>query len=158
MVYDKCMFTLFHRHRPSIKGEYVDLYMTGKEEPASRNCWVNTVNYSICRHNSYTSIGECDLRIGMNEEIYYAGNIGYRIYDYYRGHGYAYEACQLLFETASRKYHMHELIITCSPENTASVKTLEKLQGTLVEVAEVPEWHWLWKRGERVKNIYRYEI
>ena len=53
---------------------------------------------------------------------------------------------------------MQELLITCSPDNIASRRTLEKLQGELVETADVPRSHWLYERGETVKNIYRFQL
>lgn len=120
----------------------------------SRNSYVPSVLYSIELHGQ--RIGDCDLRLGMNEELYYAGNIGYNIQKEYRGHGYAYEACRILFRLARTKYHMEELIITCSPDNIASKKTLQKLGGQLLETVEVPAGHWLYRRGETVKNIYRF--
>ena len=120
----------------------------------SRNSYVPSVLYSIELHGQ--RIGDCDLRLGMNEELYYAGNIGYKIQKEYRGHGYAYEACRILFRLARTKYHMEELIITCSPDNLASKKTLQKLGGQLLETVEVPPDHWLYQRGETVKNIYRF--
>ena len=51
---------------------------------------------------------------------------------------------------------MEELIITCSPDNLASKKTLQKLGGQLLETVEVPADHWLYQRGETVKDIYRF--
>lgn len=145
-------------HLESTAGQVVDLIETGKEAPSSYNQYAGSVYYEICLHRQTMKIGECDLRIGMNEELYYAGNIGYRIFDGWRGHSYAYEACLILFQIAKNKYHMKELIVTCSPENVASKKTLEKLGGELVETVDVPAWHWLYKRGERVKEIYRFEL
>ena len=103
-------------------------------------------------------IGECDLRVGMNDELYYAGNIGYRIYEPYRGHGYAYEAAKMLMRIAREIHGFDEIILTCSPDNIASRKTLEKLGGVLVETVNVPSWHWLYKRGETVKQIWRYDL
>jgi predicted acetyltransferase len=120
----------------------------------SRNSYVPSVLYGIELHGQ--RIGDCDLRLGMNEELYYAGNIGYNIQKEYRGHGYAYEACRILFRLARTKYHMEELIITCSPDNLASKKTLQKLGGQLLETVEVPADHWLYQRGETVKDIYRF--
>lgn len=117
-----------------------------------------SVDFGIFLHGTRIRIGYCDLRIGMNEELYYAGNVGYRIQEQYRGHGYAYDACLLLFEAARSRYHMKELLITCSPDNIASRKTLEKLGGILKETADVPRSHWLYARGERVKNIYLYKL
>lgn len=131
---------------------------------------VTLIQEEVChRKNSYTSvyygiylkhtrIGYIDLRLGVSEELYYAGNIGYRIFEKYRGHHYACYACKKVLEIAKEEYHLSFVYITCSPENEASRKTLEKLQGHLVEVAEVPQWHWLYQRGEKVKNIYFFPL
>lgn len=140
------------------QGKIVDLRFESREEPCARTSWVPSVYFAICPHGRHIKIGECDLRLGMNDEIYYAGNIGYRIYQPWRGHGYAYEACTILFNIAYRKYHMNELILTCSPENVPSRKTLEKLNGTLLETVSVPTSHWLYQRGETVKNIYEFDL
>lgn len=51
---------------------------------------------------------------------------------------------------------MHDLLITCSPDNIASCKTLEKLHGKYIEKVDVPENHWLYARGETIKLIYRF--
>lgn len=141
-----------------MSGKIVDLIEDGREEPNAMNQFTGSLYYDIYLHRQRIKIGECDLRIGMNDELYYAGNIGYRIFDCWRGHHYAYEACKILFVLAKKKYHMTNLIVTCSPENIASKKTLEKLGGVLVETVEVPEWHWLYKRGEKTKEIYHFDL
>ncbi len=145
-------------HPGVTSGEIVDLIEDGREEPNAKNQFAGSVYYEIVLHRQRMKIGECDLRFGMNDELYYAGNIGYRIFDGWRGHHYAYEACKILFRLAKQEYHMYRLIVTCSPENTASKKTLEKLGGVLVETVDVPEWHWLYKRGEKKKEIYRFDL
>lgn len=138
------------------KQEEIILSYNGYEEPSEMTSWVKDVHFSICFKRTRQKIGECDLRLGMNEEIYYAGQVGYRIYLPYRGHGYAYEACRLLFSVAKNNYEMKELLITCSPENVASCKTLERLNGKYIEKVDVPENHWLYARGETIKLIYRF--
>ena len=139
-----------------ISGDTVDLKEERTSRPSAFNDYVRTVYFSIYEHGRNEKIGECDLRVGMNDELYYAGNIGYRIYERYRGHSYAYEACRLLLPLAYHDYHMPEVIITCSPDNTPSRRTLEKLGGELISEEEVPVWHWLYKRGEKVKRIYKF--
>ena len=139
-------------------GEVVDLVENRRYDPSKQTDYVVNVLYDIVLHGTDVKVGTCDLRIGMNEYLYYAGNIGYNVLPLHRGHGYAYEACRVLFEAARDEFHMTELIITCSPDNTPSRKTLEKLNGELLEVVEVPEWHWLNARGETVKNIYKYVL
>lgn len=138
-------------------GNAVDLVME-----QTLPCWldggdVRSLNFDIYLHDTSIRAGFCDLRLGMNEELYYAGNIGYRIFPGERGHGYAYESCRILFDIARSK-GMTELIITCSPDNIASRRTLEKLGGSLLETVDVPKNHWLYQRGERVKNIYHYDL
>ena len=113
-----------------------------------------SIVYSIYHHGEYECIGEWDLRLGMDEELYYAGNIGYRIYDGFRGHHYAYYACRLLLQIAKEEYRFRNVIITCSPDNIASDKTIQSLHAELLQTVNVPKNHWLYRRGEKVKNIY----
>lgn len=147
--------SFFHRNRFS--SAVVDLVEEERHGKGFGRSY-ESVDFGIYLHETNIRIGNCDLRFGMNEELYYAGNVGYRIGEAYRGHGYAYEACVVLLEAARRHYHMKVLIITCSPENVASRKTLEKLGGVLRETVPVPSSHWLYARGERVKSIYQYKL
>ncbi len=93
-------------------------------------------------------IGQCDLRIGHNDNTKYGGNIGYEIYKSFRGNHYAGKACKLLFLLA-KKHKMEEIIITCSPENIASRKTCEYCGAELVGIIDVPQWHELYKSGRK---------
>ncbi|MCH3962549.1 MAG: GNAT family N-acetyltransferase [Solobacterium sp.] len=145
-------------HSNCFPGEVVDLIQEAVDEPCSQNQNVMTIDYSICLHRQRMKIGECDLRIGSNDELTYAGNIGYRIYDGWRGNHYAYQACLILFDIAKNRLHQKELIITCSPDNIASHKTLVRLGGKYLRTADVPEWHWLYKRGEKLKEIYLFVL
>lgn len=118
--------------------------------------WLPAYFFDICLLDG-TKIGYCDLRIGHNDNTYIGGNIGYGIYEPYRGHHFASKACQLLFRQA-RKHDMDYVIITCSPENIASAKTCETAGGIFVETANIPEDNKLYKDGMRVVNIYRFDI
>ena len=119
---------------------------------------VPTVFYDIMLHGTNERVGTIDLRFSLEGDMYYYGHVGYHINKPYRGHSYAYHACRVLFGIAKEEYHMDELIITCSPENIASYKTLKKLGGELLEVVDVPEYHPLYKRGETQKYIFKYKI
>lgn len=134
------------------EGEVVDLIKVYeiKEEPS--------VFYNIVIHGTNKLVGRCDLRVGMNWELYYAGNIGYFVNVRNRGNAYAYHACKILFSIAKNEYNMNEIIITCSPDNIASYKTCLNLNGTLLETAIVPESHWLAQRGENIKYIFGYKL
>ena len=140
------------------EGEVIDLIEERIEQPSAWNHYVKSIYYGIYLPKTQIKVGRCDLRVGMNEELYYAGNIGYRIEEMYRGHSYAYYACLQLFEMAKNEYGMKEMILTCSPDNIASKRTLEKLEGSYIETVDVPNSHWLYQRGETIKSIYHYEL
>lgn len=152
------LFALFRRTQNEvISGSVVDLKMTQVYEANRSNHYVPSYFYDIYLHNTNKRVGYCDLRVGYNQELYYAGNIGYHVDPPYRGHHYAYEACRMLFQVALDK-GMDTVIITCSPDNPASRKTLERLDGCYIETVAVPEDHWLYQRGETIKRIYRYDL
>ena len=138
-----------------LKGKKVDLKILRESPPHPFNDYAYTILYAVFLHGKKEKIGECDLRVGMNRQLYYAGNIGYRIYEAYRGHNYAYEACRIILEQALNEYGMKEVILTCSPDNIASEKTIRKLGGVLIAQEAVPENHWLYRRGETEKKIFR---
>ena len=148
---------LFGRGRIVIPGAVVDLEEERKESPDVFNGFVLTYYYGIYLHDTRDRIGSCDLRVGHNDELYYAGNIGYQIERPYRGHGYAREAARILMKEAE-KNGMDYVLITCSPNNAASRKTIERLGAEYITTVNVPRSHWLYRRGEPVKRIYEYRI
>ena len=151
------LFERFFQKEKRIIGDVVDLAEEQVWEADSSNDYVPSFFYGIYIHNGRQRIGYCDLRVGHNQEMYYAGNIGYHIYSPYRGNHYAYEACKVLFEIAKEK-GMEWVIITCSPDNEASRKTIERLGAEYLETVPVPSDHWLYRRGETIKHIYRREL
>ena len=116
-----------------------------------------TYLFDICQKSDGVAVGRCDLRLGHNTFLYYSGNIGYRVYESFRGHHYAAHASRLLFSLA-RRHNMDWLIITCNPDNLPSRRTCELLGGELLEIADVPADHELYELGERQKCIFRYDL
>lgn len=109
--------------------------------------------FSIHRLLDDQEVGWCDLRIGHNSNTYFGGNIGYEIYEPYRGNYFAGKACKLLFQLA-RKHGLDYLRITCSPDNTASRKTCLYVGGKLEEIVYLPPDNEMYAAGERQKCIY----
>ena len=119
--------------------------------------FVPAYHFFICDKEG-NRMGYCDLRVGYNDNLYYGGHIGYGVDEKYRGHHYAAKACRLLFSLA-RKHGMEYLYITCDPDNLPSRRTLEYLQGTLVEIAELPEDNEMRvKEGDTEKCIFRFDL
>ena len=151
------IFSYFRKKR-FYESETVDLKERYRVSEQMAYDGVPTVYYDILRHSDHQKIGKIDLRLKNDGDMYYYGNIGYHILKEYRGNHYAYYACLLLFEIARKEFHLKELIVTCSPENTASYKTLKKLNGELIELVQVPKNHTLYANGEKTKYIFRYRI
>lgn len=140
-----------------LKTDEIELRLERTADGDEEKKWVPSYKFDICSPKG-TKMGFCDLRVGYNENIYYAGNIGYTIHEEFRGHHYAAKACFLLFELA-RKHGMKELIITCNPDNIASAKTCERVGGELLETVELPMDNPMRvEDGETHKRIYRVKL
>ena len=144
--------------KPVYEGPVVDLKERYRVSEKTAYDGVPTIYYDILRHEDKEKVGTIDLRLTVEGDMYYYGHIGYNITRVYRGNNYAYYACLVLFDVAKNDFSMDELIITCSPENIASYKTLKKLDGELLELVKVPVNHKLYQAGETSKYIFRYKI
>lgn len=140
------------------KGEIVDLKERYKVSENSAFDGVPTIYYDILLHDTNTRVGKCDLRLKLDDKMYYYGHIGYNVFPEERGHHYAYHACKILFKIAKEEHGFKELYITCNPDNEPSYKTLKALNGELVEVAEIPKDHELYIHGDKYKCVFKYRI
>lgn len=103
-------------------------------------------------------VGKVILRLGSIQERYYDGHVGYTIEEPYRGHHYAYLALLLLKDIAIDK-GFKELIITCSPDNIASKKTILKIQATYIETKTIPaSLKKYFTKEETQKEIYVWKL
>ena len=78
-----------------------------------------------------TIIGRCSLRhtlIGEHGESH--GHIGYDIHPDYRGRGFGKQLLSALLDKAKSR-GMHDVLITCHPENIASRRIIESCGGIL---------------------------
>lgn len=130
---------------------YLRLYKTADKN--IKEGYVPAYHFKIVRCADDTEVGLCDLRIGHNDNTKYGGNIGYEVYKSFRGNRYSLKACKLLFLLA-KKHGMDEVIITCSPENIASRKTCEYCGAELVGIVDVPQWHKMYKSGQKMTCRY----
>ncbi|WP_216596525.1 hypothetical protein [Leptotrichia sp. oral taxon 212] len=66
-----------------LKSEEIYLKLEKVSEGNQEKNYVPAYHFKICTLDG-AEIGECDLRIGYNENTYYGGNIGYSIKKEYR--------------------------------------------------------------------------
>ena len=86
------------------------------------------------RHESGLKAGSLGFRIQLTEQLAsYGGHIGYDVEPEFRGAHFAARSCRLLFPLAKR-HGIHELLITCAPDNVASRKTIEAIGGNLLRI------------------------
>lgn len=113
--------------------------------------------FDICEVATRKTVGQCTLRVGNNENLFYGGNLGYNILPDFRGRHYAAQACELLFRLA-RKHGMDKVCITCGPENKASQATCELSGAQFVQIVDLPAHNDMYLRGERQVCRYEYDL
>jgi predicted acetyltransferase len=117
----------------------------------------NEKYFYIYKNETDEYIGNCGIRLDNNLDNYYLGNIEYEIFAQYRGNHYSKEACLLLAEEAYSN-NLKSLIVTANVKNKSSIKIIESLGAKLINVTKVPKKCVLYRQGDRVLNIYEWNI
>jgi len=115
-------------------------------------------HYAIVEKDSGQIAGTIRLRLSNADDIrLYAGHIGYRVNEAYRGNHYAQQACTLL-KARALEHGFRELWITCDPDNWPSRRTCERIGARLVEIIDLPEELDMYQDGERQKCRYLWQL
>ena len=102
-------------------------------------------------------VGRINFRARDTEHvILYAGHIGFAIAEAHRGRGLAALACLALapFANAIRD----AVVLTCDPDNYASIRTIDRLGAVFLEERDVPAHDPQYDRGSRRKRRYRWVL
>ena len=140
---------------PELSDGVIHLVCINKAPGDPGKNWVPCYEFAICIGSE--KIGDIGLRIGYTDGLYYGGQIGYNVDENYRGNGYAGRACRLIIPVA-KAHRMTKLLITNNYTNSASRRVCEKLGARFIRVARLPEWHDLYKNGQRFENIFEWSI
>lgn len=105
--------------------------------------WVATSTFWLIDNDEVVGV----VRV-RHQEIECAGHIGYDISPCYRNKGYGTQILKLALEKAA-EIGIKEVIVTCSIENTASRKIIEKNNGELLGTVFDEEDN---------ENLYKYRI
>jgi Acetyltransferases, including N-acetylases of ribosomal proteins len=145
---------------PTLSDGEIALVCIAKSPANPEMKYVPAYQFAVCKAGE--QIGEVNLRVGYAggfnwHSLYYGGQVGYSINESHRGHGFAIRACRLLAPVA--KFHgMEKLLITNNCTNIASRRVCEKLGARLLRVARLPEWHDLYKEGQRFINVFEWTV
>lgn len=136
-----------------LRGGDIYLVCIEKKTAVPEKKYVPGYGFAICK--GAEKIGHISLRLGYTDGLYYGGQIGYGIDERYRGNGYAVSACRLLLPVM-KAHGMKKVLISNNETNTASRRVCEKLGARHLRLARLPEWHDLYKNGERFVNIFEW--
>ncbi len=147
----------FHFLDPGTPADEAIALMLASADPADlAKGNVPAYGFTIIEREHVARAGSISLRVGDGDGILrYAGHLGYRVDEPFRGRRYAERACRLIAPLA-RRHGLGSLIITCDPDNAASIRTCERLGATLLETVDIPPEHKLFARGMRHKRRYRW--
>ncbi|MDR2905093.1 MAG: GNAT family N-acetyltransferase [Helicobacteraceae bacterium] len=140
-----------------LKTDEIYLKLDKVSEANLEKKWVDAYHFKICSLFDDTEVGDCNFRVGNTEKLYFGGNIGYNVYEQYRGNHYAGKTCLLLFELA-KMHKMSYLIIACNPDNYASRRTCEYAGGKLESIIDLPTDNDMYLEGDRQKCIYKFNL
>ncbi len=102
-----------------------------------------------------SDVGHINFRVGDTEHVRIAaGHIGFQIQESFRGHGYSFKACRAIAPFVRSVYET--VIITCDPDNHASIRTIERLGAAFIDEVPVPPHDPHYQRGSRSKRRYRW--
>lgn len=147
----------FLRGFEEIRGEAFRLVLEEKMPEDVVHGWVPSYRFTMRPLNGRSELGTIDIRIGDNENIYYAGHIGYRVHPPYRGHHLAEKACRLIVRIA-RAHGMTQVVITCNPDNLPSRRTIERLGARLDAIVDIPSGNELYLFGDRQKCRFIWDV
>ena len=140
-------------YNPELHDDEIRLILRETSEADPVKNYVPAYKYDITLPDG-TVAGRISFRAGHNRLTWYGGNIGYEVDEPFRGHSYAAKACRLLYELAIM-HDMDYVIITCSPDNAASDRTIRLAGGMFIEETDVPEDTEQYQRGSRRVRIYK---
>ncbi len=120
--------------------------------------WVPYYRFGIHLDGVDATVGRIDFRAQEHRILtLYGGYIGYAVNEEFRGRRLAERACRLLLPFVVR-HGFNQLWITCTTDNVASIRTLERLGATRVEVVDVPPDSDMYAMGERKKCRYLLDL
>lgn len=147
------MFGLFRKSKALYWDEELELRLQQAGQ-YDRECGIRDgYTFDIYRRNGAHAVGYVSLRLGESPALYYLGHIGYRVYQGFRGRGYAARAVRLMMPLMRQEGLLHP-VITTDTDNMPSRRTCENLGCTLEWIAPVPKAHREVCMGSRFKCRY----
>jgi predicted acetyltransferase len=157
------MMELLHRHRPAENLIDKDLRLILKESglASGPDATVPVYKFKMAHIHSGVTMGEINLRAGYTENIeLYRGNIGFTVYEGFRGDHLSGRSC-LLLKPFIGSLGLETIWLTCNADNVASERNLVYIGAQYVDTTHVrDDSHYAayYPVHARVKLRYRWDI
>lgn len=142
---------------PSMIDSDLKLELINQKPYDKENEYVPTYEFNIVNNYSNAIMGGFRLRIGYNEIIKYLGHLGANVDEEYRGNQYTTRSIKLMLPFVAQ-HGLDDLIVTCNPDNIASIKTCERAGGIFLGITNIPETNVLYSKESTQKRIYHFKL
>ena len=133
------------------------LVLIAKEPADPVKKYVPQYEFEMRRTGEETTMGTIRLRIGPEDILRYAGNIGYEVKPEYRGHRYAARSCRLIIPLAAA-HGLKAVWLTVDPHNIPSLKTCRIIGAKYVETVRLPREHEMYKKEAPYRRRFRVNL
>ncbi len=137
------------------------LVLIEKATASEPDSTVPVYKFKMIHAVSDREMGEINLRAGFTENIeLYRGNIGFSVWEAFRGRRLAGRSC-LLLKPFMRSLGLDAVWLTCNADNVASRRNLEYIGARYVDtrhVSDVSPYAAYYPAHARIKLRYRWDI
>ncbi len=143
-----------------LKDEELTLVFAGKRQATEPDGSVSAYYFDMINSETGEKMGFINVKEGHTDNIIqYRGNIGYEVFEKFRGEKYALRSCQLLKDVIDW-LGLSPVYITCSLNNKASIKVIEALGARFLETVIVNQdspYYQYYSVNDRIKLRYIWE-
>ena len=118
-------------------GKWLENNFRNSRETTAREGWGKTSVFFAVRKKDKKILGTTEIRHDLGNDVLreYGGHIGYTVCPGERGKGYGTAILRLALEEC-RISGLDRVMLTCSENNAASIRVIEKCGGVLTETKE----------------------
>jgi predicted acetyltransferase len=134
------------------------LRFDGKKQVTEPDNEIQAYCFTMINSSTGNEMGGINIKAGYTENIVnYRGNIGFTVYDSFRGKHYSARGCVLLIPVIVI-LEMTPVWLTCNIDNIPSKRNIERIGAIYIDTVKVPEEYYpYYPENARVKNRYRWE-
>lgn len=134
------------------------LRFEGKKQVTEPDNEIQAYYFSMINQITEKKMGGINIKAGYTENILkYRGNIGFTVYEEFRGKHYSARSCIHLIPVI-KIINMPHIWLTCNFDNIASMRNIERIGADYIDTVNVPvEYYFYYAANARIKRRYKWE-